>query len=74
MQCVERGLIGLDDDVSKILLEFEDAEILVDFEKRGDEEKSGRPILVKAKNRITMRSVVSDALSRRDGSCVDGIH
>lgn len=51
MQCVERGLIGLDDDVSSVLHEWKDAEILEGFDE------SGKPILHKAKNKITLRYV-----------------
>jgi CubicO group peptidase (beta-lactamase class C family) len=49
MQCVERGLIGLDDDVSSVLHEWKDAEILDGFDE------SGKPKLRKAKNKITLR-------------------
>ena len=49
MQCVERGLIGLDDDISDVILEWKDAEILEGFED------SGKPILRKALNKITLR-------------------
>jgi CubicO group peptidase (beta-lactamase class C family) len=50
MQTVERGLIGLDDDVSNILHEWKDAQILDSFNE------SGEPVLHKAQNRITLRS------------------
>jgi CubicO group peptidase (beta-lactamase class C family) len=49
MQTVERGLIALDDDVSNILHEWKDAEILDGFDE------SGKPILRKSKNKITLR-------------------
>jgi len=53
MQCVERGLIGLDDDVSNVLHELKGAEILEGF----DDEN--RPILRKAKNKITLRRLLT---------------
>jgi CubicO group peptidase (beta-lactamase class C family) len=53
MQCVERGLISLDDDISNVLAEWKDPEILEGFE-----EESGKPILRKALNKITLRWVV----------------
>jgi len=49
MQCVEKGLLNLDDDVSHILHEFKDIEILTGFD--GD----GNPRLVKAKKKVTLR-------------------
>jgi CubicO group peptidase (beta-lactamase class C family) len=51
MQCVERGLIKLDDDITTVLPEWKDAVILTGF----DENNDGKPILVKAKNPITLR-------------------
>lgn len=49
MQAVERGLIGLDDDISNILHEWRDAQVLDGFDKNGE------PILHKAKSKITLR-------------------
>ncbi|KAI9774368.1 MAG: hypothetical protein M1840_004262 [Geoglossum simile] len=54
MQCVERGLIGLDDGVSDAMPEWKDAEIIEGFE-----EGSGKPILRKAKNKITLRHLLT---------------
>ena len=51
MQAVERGLIALDDDVSNVLHEWKDAEILDGFDE------SGKPILRKSKNKVTLRHV-----------------
>lgn len=51
MQCVERGLIGLDDDVSAVLTSWKGAEVL---EGIGED---GKPILRKAKKKITLRYV-----------------
>jgi CubicO group peptidase (beta-lactamase class C family) len=50
LQCVERGQVGLDDDLSAILLELRDIEILTGF-MEGTEE----PILKKAEKKITLR-------------------
>lgn len=50
MQCVERGEIGLDDDVSTVLTEFKDIQILTGFN-----EETNEPILTPAKNKITLR-------------------
>lgn len=52
MQCVERGQIDLDDDVSGFLTELKDIEILT-----GWEEGTDKPILKMAKNKITLRSI-----------------
>ncbi|KAJ5733771.1 hypothetical protein N7493_002557 [Penicillium malachiteum] len=47
MQIVERGLIGLDDDIHSVLPELKDLKVLIGFE--GEEEGSG--VEVKDKNR-----------------------
>lgn len=49
MQCVEKGLLNLDADVSNVLHEFEDIEILTGFDGNGN------PILVKSKTKVTLR-------------------
>ncbi len=49
MQCVEKGLLDLDADVSNVLHEFKDIEILTGFDE------DGNPILVKAKTKVTLR-------------------
>lgn len=54
MQCVERGLLNLDDDVSSILPEWENPQILVGFE-----DDSGKPILKDAKNKLTLRMLLT---------------
>jgi len=54
LQCVERGQIGLDDDVSTVLTELKDIQILTGF-KEGTEE----PIFKKAENKITIRQLLS---------------
>jgi len=53
MQAVERGLIGLDDDVSTVLHEWKDAQILEGFDE------DGKPRLRTAKNKITLRLLLS---------------
>ncbi|CAG8982117.1 hypothetical protein HYALB_00003209, partial [Hymenoscyphus albidus] len=54
MQCVEQGLFTLDEDVTRLLPELEDIEIL-----RGFDEGTGKPILVKATKSITLRHLLS---------------
>lgn len=53
MQCVERGLIGLDDNVTRFLPEWEDGAVIL---KGFDKENNGKPILELAKQFITLRS------------------
>lgn len=50
LQCVERGQIQLDDDVSTVLTELKDIQIITGF-KEGTKE----PTFVPAKNKITLR-------------------
>ncbi|OBT51869.1 hypothetical protein VE04_08000, partial [Pseudogymnoascus sp. 24MN13] len=50
MQCVERGEIKLDDDVSTILTELKGIQILTGFK-----EETNEPLLTIAKNKITLR-------------------
>lgn len=50
LQCVERGQVGLDDDLGEVLSELKDCDIITGF-KEGTEE----PILKKAENKITLR-------------------
>lgn len=54
MQCVERGLLNLDEDVSSILPEWKNPQILVGFE-----DDSGKPILKDAKNKLTLRMLLT---------------
>lgn len=49
MQCVERGQIALDEDVSSVLTELKDIDIVSGFKA------DGMPILKKAVNKITLR-------------------
>ncbi|KZP22311.1 beta-lactamase/transpeptidase-like protein [Athelia psychrophila] len=55
MQCVERGLFSLDspEDVAKLLPEYAEPEILTGLDDQG------KPILVPAKNRITLRMMLT---------------
>lgn len=53
MQCVEKGLLNLDDDVAGILPELKDMDVLLGFET-GDDGKE-KPILTKNTKRITLR-------------------
>ena len=50
LQCVERGQVGLDDDLGEILSELKDCDIITGFKEDTEE-----PILKKAENRITLR-------------------
>ncbi|KAK2623772.1 hypothetical protein QTJ16_006953 [Diplocarpon rosae] len=56
MQCVERGQLSLDDDVSIILPELKDIQILTGFEEVDGKEK---PILVKNTKTITLRHLLT---------------
>lgn len=51
MQCVERGLIGLDDAVSHVLPELKDLKILVECEAEKE------PVYRDAETAITLRFV-----------------
>lgn len=52
MQCVEKGLLSLDGDVTGILPELKGREIL-----KGFEEGTQKPILVPSTKKITLRSI-----------------
>ncbi|OBT52450.1 hypothetical protein VE04_06919 [Pseudogymnoascus sp. 24MN13] len=54
LQCVKRGQIKLDDDVSTVLVEFRDIQILTGFEE-GTEE----PTFKTAENKITLRQLLT---------------
>ncbi|KAK6434612.1 hypothetical protein LTR95_009203 [Oleoguttula sp. CCFEE 5521] len=53
LQIVEKGLIGLEDDVSKIIPELGDQEVLHGFAEDGE------PILKKRQNAITLRHLLT---------------
>jgi CubicO group peptidase (beta-lactamase class C family) len=59
MQCVERGLLSLDGDVTDILPELKGRQIL-----KGFEEGTQKPILVPNTKKITLRSAAN---SQQDG-------
>jgi CubicO group peptidase (beta-lactamase class C family) len=54
LQCVERGQIGLDDDLSPTLVELREARIITGFE-----EGTEKPIFKKVDNIITLRYKVA---------------
>lgn len=54
MQCVEKGLITLDEDISGILPEWSSPDILTGFDK-----ESGEPLLKKATKKITLRLMLT---------------
>jgi CubicO group peptidase (beta-lactamase class C family) len=54
MQVVEKGLVDLDEDITRVLPEWKDPQILTGFE-----EETGKPILKPSKNKMTLRSVRS---------------
>ncbi|KAK2838258.1 hypothetical protein FQN49_006462 [Arthroderma sp. PD_2] len=55
MVAVEKGLVGLDDDAGAILPELAEPDMIVGF----DEEDNGKPILRKAKEKITLRRLLT---------------
>ncbi|EXJ73363.1 beta-lactamase [Cladophialophora psammophila CBS 110553] len=68
MQVVEKGLIGLDDDVRDVLPVLKDLKVLVGFEVDLDKMKpSGKPILEDVKGKITLRQL----MSHTSGFCYD---
>jgi CubicO group peptidase (beta-lactamase class C family) len=58
MQLVERGLVGLDDDVGKIVPQLANKDVLVGFEDDVDG-KPGKPILKKSIKAITLRLLLT---------------
>jgi CubicO group peptidase (beta-lactamase class C family) len=52
LQCVERGQIGLDDDIGELITEFKDAKIMTGFE---GEEGNEKPVLKDVEGKITLR-------------------
>ncbi len=53
MQCVERGLLNLDEDIGGVLPELKALKILTGFEKGSD--GKGKPVLVENTKPITLR-------------------
>lgn len=66
LQCVERGLIKLDDDVAGYLPELAALEILTGFDPETNE-----PILKKRERTITLRSVTLNGVSTKDKILVE---
>ena len=54
MQCVEKGLLDLDADVSTILPEWKEPPLL-----KGFEEGTGKPIIETANNKITLKRLLT---------------
>jgi len=54
LQCVDKGLLHLDEKVSSILPEFEHPDILVSFDS-----ETGQPHFKKANNKITLRQLLT---------------
>lgn len=48
LQCVEKGLLNLDDDISTVLPEWKKREVLLGFDE------AGKPILREANGKITV--------------------
>ena len=65
MQCVEKGLIQLADPIAPLLPEFADPDVLYGFD-----EETGAPQFKKAKNKITMRQL----LTHSSGLSYDAFH
>ncbi|KAG7004437.1 hypothetical protein G7Y79_00025g057230 [Physcia stellaris] len=64
LQCVEKGLLALDDDVSETLHELRDARIITGFEE------AGQPVFRRAERRITVRHL----LTHTSGLAYDMFH
>ncbi|KAI1614304.1 putative D-aminoacylase [Exophiala viscosa] len=54
LQCVEKGLLHLDEDISSVLPEWKDPQVIVGFD-----EATGEPKLRKAEGRITLRMLLT---------------
>ncbi|CAH0052207.1 unnamed protein product [Clonostachys solani] len=77
MQLVERGLIGLDDDVRNVIPQLQNLKVIIGFEGEGDqspkintETHQGGPILEDVKGPITLRQL----LTHSSGFCYDLRH
>lgn len=55
LQCVERGLLRLDNDITDILPELKDIDILLEMVGNGSGGK--KPVLKKSEGKITLRCV-----------------
>lgn len=54
LQCVEKGLLSLDDDVSTILPEWSSREILTGFN-----EETGEPVLQRSEGKLTLKHLLT---------------
>ncbi|RJE19462.1 beta-lactamase [Aspergillus sclerotialis] len=54
LQCVEKGLLSLDDDISTILPEWSNREILTGFN-----EETGEPMLQKSEEKLTLKHLLT---------------
>lgn len=54
LQCVEKGLLNLDDDISTVLPEWKEREVLLGFD-----EATGSPLLEKAEGKISLRMLLT---------------
>jgi hypothetical protein len=66
MQCVERGLVKLDDDITTWLPEWKEAVILKGF----DGENKDKPILKRAQNPILLKFTNSLAIRHAANRCL----
>ncbi|KAF5357675.1 hypothetical protein D9758_007429 [Tetrapyrgos nigripes] len=54
MQLVEKGLVDLDEDITRVLPEWKDPKIL-----KGFEEGTGKPVLVDSKKKMTLKHLLT---------------
>lgn len=54
LQCVERGLVTLDEDVTRVLPELQNLEVLTGFDRR-----TQRPLFIRRRRQLTLRFVES---------------
>ncbi|XXH00716.1 hypothetical protein Hte_007066 [Hypoxylon texense] len=54
LQCVEKGLLTLDDDISTVLPEWKEREVLLGFD-----EVTGAPLLEKAQGKLSLRMLLT---------------
>ena len=54
LQCVEKGLLALDDDISTVLSEWQDRDLLLGFDPSTNE-----PLLEKIEDKISLRMLLT---------------
>lgn len=54
LQCVEKGLLSLDDDISRVLPEWKEREILLGFD-----DTTGEPLLEKTDEKMSLRMLLT---------------